>query len=401
MEKQINKPQLRFPEFNGEWERKKLGEIVKINQGLQIDISERLTEKIEGSYFYITNQFLKENSEKIYYIKNPPKSVICEKEDILMTRTGNTGMVFTNVEGVFHNNFFRVAYPNFINKFFLYNFLKLEKTQNQILRMAGTSTIPDLNHSDFYRIFLPYPTPYEQTKIASFLTAIDEKLQALKKKKILLEKYKKGVMQKIFSQELRFKPARPSSGDENGKAFAEWEVKNGNLIFESISDKNHNSDLPILAITQEYGAIPRDLIDYSVSVTDKSIESYKVVQVGDYIISLRSFQGGIEYSEYKGICSPAYIILRPTIPINNIFFKCYFKTENYIKELQKNLEGIRDGKMISYKYFSDIKLPYPSLTEQTHIANFLSAIDDKINHNNTQIQKNEQWKKGLLQKMFV
>ncbi len=243
----------------------------------------------------------------------------------------------------------------------------------------------------------------------------------------MLEAYKKGLMQRLFLSELgcegleddrimdsndaeknptilkskksKFRQLRFK--DENGKAFADWEVKNGNLIFESISNKNHNSDLPILAITQEYGAIPRDLIDYSVSVTDKSIESYKVVQIGDFIISLRSFQGGIEYSEYKGICSPAYIILRSTLPVNNLFYKCYFKTENYIKELQKNLEGIRDGKMISYKYFSDIKLPYPSLPEQTRIANFLSSIDDKIKHNDVQIEKMGVWKKGLLQKMFV
>ena len=86
-------------------------------------------------------------------------------------------------------------------------------------------------------------------------------------------------------------------------------MKFGNEIFENISDKNHNSDLPILAITQDNGAIPRDLIDYNVTVTDKSIESYKVVQIGDFIISLRSFQGGVEYSAYKGICSPAYIVL--------------------------------------------------------------------------------------------
>ena len=95
-------------------------------------------------------------------------------------------------------------------------------------------------------------------------------------------------------------------------------MKYGNEIFLNISDKNQTSNLPILAITQEYGAIPRDLIDYKVTVTDKSVESYKVVQIGDFIISLRSFQGGIEYSNYKGICSPAYIVLRSIIPINKM-----------------------------------------------------------------------------------
>ncbi len=84
----------------------------------------------------------------------------------------------------------------------------------------------------------------------------------------------------------------------------------GNKLFKSITNKNHNSDLPILAITQDQGAVPRDQIEYNVTVTDKSLSNYKVVEVGDFIISLRSFQGGIEYSRFKGICSPAYIILR-------------------------------------------------------------------------------------------
>lgn len=201
-------------------------------------------------------------------------------------------------------------------------------------------------------------------------------------------------MQKIFSQELRFKA-------DDGSEFPEWEEKNGNLLFESISNKDHNSDLPILAITQEYGAIPRDMIDYQVSVTDKSIETYKVVEIGDFVISLRSFQGGIEYSNYKGICSPAYVILRKRIEFNNQFYKHYFKTERYIKLMNKNIEGIRDGKMISYKQFSEILIPFPSLDEQTKIASFLSAIDTKIDLVKKQLDEAKNFKKGLLQQMFV
>ena len=131
----MNIPTLRFAEFEGEWELKKLGEVVKINQGLQIAISERYLEYVENSYFYITNEFLREKSDKKYFIKNPPKSVLCNKDDILMTRTGNTGMVVTNVEGAFHNNFFKIAYPDYINKDFLYYFLNLQETQNLILKI--------------------------------------------------------------------------------------------------------------------------------------------------------------------------------------------------------------------------------------------------------------------------
>jgi len=100
----------------------------------------------------------------------------------------------TNVEGAFHNNFFKIAYPNYI----IFYFLNLIQTQTQILKLAGTSTIPDLNHSDFYRIKIQLPQLPEQTKIANFLTAIDEKIQALKQKKTLLEQYKKDSCNRFF-----------------------------------------------------------------------------------------------------------------------------------------------------------------------------------------------------------
>ena len=182
--------------------------------------------------------------------------------------------------------------------------------------------------------------------------------------------------------------------------FNNWSESHGDSIFETISDKNHNSDLPILAITQDHGAIPRELIDFKISVSDKSIDSYKVVQIGDFIISLRSFQGGIEYSDYKGICSPAYIVLRPYVEVDKSFFKIYFKTDRYIKLLQRNLEGIRDGKMISFKYFSEIELFVPSIPEQEKIADFLSAVDDKLQALKKKNELLEQYKKGVMQKIF-
>ncbi|MCT4327056.1 restriction endonuclease subunit S [Elizabethkingia anophelis] len=180
----------------------------------------------------------------------------------------------------------------------------------------------------------------------------------------------------------------------------EWNFKFGNEIFDSISDKKHNSDLPILAITQDYGAIPRDLIDFKITVTDKSVESYKVVEKGDFIISLRSFQGGIEYSEYKGICSPAYIILRPSISIDRIFFKYYLKTPKYITHLNRKLEGIRDGKMISYSYFSDIALPLPSIEEQNKVSVFLSLIDIRIQTQRKIIEGLSLQKISIVKKLF-
>ena len=180
----------------------------------------------------------------------------------------------------------------------------------------------------------------------------------------------------------------------------EWDYPNGDKLFEPIANKNHNSDLPILAITQELGAIPRDMIDYHVSVTNKSVESYKVVEVGDFIISLRSFQGGIEYSNYKGLCSPAYIILRKKANLENDFYRHYFKSLPFIRDLNKNLEGLRDGKMISYKQFSEISIPNPKQKEQQKITACLSSLDEVITAESQKLELLKENKKGLTQYLF-
>jgi type I restriction enzyme S subunit len=290
----------------------------------------------------------------------------------------------------------------------------------KLVRYGTGSGVPTLNRNDVHAQKRAIPLLPEQQKIASFLSAVDEKIHQLTKKKALLEHYKKGVMQQLFSGQLRFKPdvtnetsLRASHCEEEGRGklkqsaqnkaeFPDWEWLGGNELFDNISDKKHNSDLPILAITQDQGAIPRELINYQMTVTEASVASYKVVQIGDFVISLRTFQGGIEFSDYHGICSPAYIILRPSSDdVDRTFYKFYLKTSNYIKQLQKNLEGIRDGKMISYKYFSEIKVPFPSHLEQQKIATYLSGIDTKIESVNNQITQTQTFKKGLLQGMFV
>lgn len=180
-----------------------------------------------------------------------------------------------------------------------------------------------------------------------------------------------------------------------------WNYVNANELFEPIVNKNHNSDLPVLAITQDQGAVPREKIGYNVIVSEKSIASYKVVEVGDFIISLRSFQGGIEYSYYKGLCSPAYIVLRKkNDTICNDFYRHYFKSWQFIQDLNRNLEGIRDGKMVSYQQFSAILIPYPPFAEQQRIADCLSTIDSYISSINEKVEQLKAHKKSLLQKLF-
>ena len=184
------------------------------------------------------------------------------------------------------------------------------------------------------------------------------------------------------------------------RSAAGWMEQFGGSLFDQISDRNPEPGLPVLAITQEHGAIPRHLIDYHVSVTEKSIESYKVVQVGDFIISLRSFQGGIEFSQYHGICSPAYVVLRRRGEGSDGYFRHYLKTDRFIQILIKNIEGLRDGKMISYKQFSELRLPVPSPAEQQKIADCLNSLDELIAAQARKGDALKTHKKGLMQKLF-
>lgn len=181
----------------------------------------------------------------------------------------------------------------------------------------------------------------------------------------------------------------------------EWNKECGGKLFDQISNKDHDSSLPILAITQEYGAVPREEINYHVSVSDKSVESYKVVQVDDFIISLRSFQGGIEHSKYEGLCSPAYVILRNKTSNLNCYFKHLFKSERFIRDMTKNIEGLRDGKMVSYKQFSELVLYFPPTeAEQQKIADCLTSINELIKSEEQKLEKLEAHKKGVMNQLL-
>ncbi|HEY0024707.1 MAG TPA: restriction endonuclease subunit S [Longimicrobium sp.] len=180
-----------------------------------------------------------------------------------------------------------------------------------------------------------------------------------------------------------------------------WTTLNGDTLFKPINNRGAAPALPVLAITQEHGAIPRDQIDYHVSVTAESVAGYKEVCEGDFIISLRSFQGGIEYSRYHGICSPAYVILRKKGDENDHFFRYLFKSERFIQQLTRNIEGIRDGKMISYAQFSEQLLPVPGPPEQQKIADCLGSLDDLIAAEGRKLEALQQHKQGLMQQLFV
>ena len=189
------------------WKISRMKNICKVRQGLQIPIDKRYLFKDNDSLEYITIRSINNPKQAKEYIKNPPKNVICNKDDILMARTGATGEVIINVAGVFHNNFFLVDYNRFIiDKMFLYYFLKSSLIKEHLLMVAGVTTIPDLNHKDFYN------TPFfqfsldEQNKIVEEIeTHIDKNRQVVKKlsKEVdLLKEYRQSLISEAVTGQL-------------------------------------------------------------------------------------------------------------------------------------------------------------------------------------------------------
>lgn len=397
---------MRFPEFTKEWETKKLGEII---------VEGKLGGNYENSESYKGFPVIKMGNlgrgeivlDKIQYLSQNEKyneGDVLKAGDLLFN-TRNTLELVGKVAiwrnelpfALYNSNLMRIKVNNLLepSNRFLNLYFNTNGAINQLRSFAtGTTSVAAIYSRDLAGFTVIFPSVQEQIKIASFLSLIDERITTQNKIIENLKTQMLGLQEKIFRQKVKLK-------DSNGRSFPLWSFKKGGELFESISNKNHYSDLPILAITQDKGAVPRDLIDYQITVTERSIESYKVVEIGDFIISLRSFQGGIEHSDYTGICSPAYIILRNKIEIAQHFYKYYFKTPDYIKLLNRKLEGIRDGKMISYSYFAEIELPFPIIEEQQKIASFLSKIDQKIQTEKAILERLENQKKYLLQQMFV
>jgi type I restriction enzyme S subunit len=402
MNHKIMIPELRFQEFDGEWKNRSMRDFTKINQGLQSPISERFYEKTDDNYFYITNEFLRKGSEKSYFIKNPSESVICYEDDILMTRTGNTGQVVTGVHGAFHNNFFKIKYDKTCSKWFLYYFLTSHKAQHTILKLAGTSTIPDLNHADFYKITLNTPTFPEQQKIASFLSAVDEKIQQISRKKELLEQYKKGLMQQLFSGKLRFK-------DENGNDYADWEdtffADTGKILIGLTHTPEYQPmGRPFLSSKNISGAfIDYNNIQYISEEKFQSMpESTKpkkgdilFTRVGSNLGNPKVIEEDIEFGIFVSLG-----VFRVNEKASNYFMRIWMDSDYFWRQLEQKVAGGAKNNL-NTGWLKEFKLNLPSFPEQQKIANFLSSIDAKIESTSQQITQTQSFKKGLLQQLFV
>ena len=252
-----------------------------------------------------------------------------------------------------------------------------------------TSDTWNLKYPQIETIKVQIPSVSEQDKVSEMFSVLDERIAAQAQLVESLKKYKRGVVDGIFSRKLNF---------SYPQTWAELEISE---LFMPISDKGY-SDKIVLTIVQGEGTMPRDSVDRRIAYDKSTISSYKRVLPNDFILHLRSFEGGLEIVNEEGVVSPAYTILRARNEIIPLFFYTFFRSYWFINsKLRISVEGIRDGKSINMNTFWHIKVPVPSIEEQRHISALISSIDNRIKIAEFEYKRLLQIRVGLMQQLFI
>eukprot|EP01155_Anaeramoeba_flamelloides_P027186 Anaeramoba_flamelloidesa822958_24.p1 GENE.a822958_24~~a822958_24.p1 ORF type:complete len:407 (-),score=48.20 a822958_24:410-1630(-) len=406
MSKNMNVPKLRFSEFSDEWEEKVIKNIASIVGGGTPDTTKKeywngniewftpteiKSKYISGSKRTISELGLKKSSAKIL-----PKGTL------LLSTRATVGDVGIALEECTTNQGFQslIINENNCNEF-LYNWILTSK--KEFLRKATGSTFLEISKKEIEKIKISIPSKQEQEKIASFLNQVDTKIEQLTRKEKLLQQYKKGVMQKIFNREIRFKT-------DDGSEFCEWEEKKLGEVFKRITTKNKEDNQNVLTISAQNGLINQEKY-FNKSVSAKDVTGYYLLENGDFAYN-KSYSKGYPMGAIKrlnnyekGVVSTLYICFRINEKYDSSFYEKYFDSGFLNKELHKIAqEGARNHGLLNMsvvEFFNDIKIPVPLIKEQNKIANFLSSIDNKIEQTGKQLKQTKEFKKALLQQMFV
>ena len=422
--KQKLQPNLRFPEFEGEWEMKKLGEVMKFKvtnsfSRENLNYEKGVVKNIHYGDIHTKFQTLFDITKESVPFVNEEISIgriseenYCKEGDIIFADASeDINDVGKSIEiknlnserllSGLHTLLGRPMDSKFIIGFNGYLF-KSNNIRLQIQKESQDSKVLSINVGRILGINLSFPSSLpEQTKIASFLTAVDNKLHALKQKHALLEQYKKGVMQQLFSGKLRFK-------DENGNDYPDWEEKRLGEVAEKRIIKNRDNKINLVFTNSAVQGIvnQRDFFDKDIA-NQNNLLGYYIVEKDDFVynprISTNAPVGPISRNHLDtGIMSPLYSVFR--FKYGNFDFIEYFFNSSVWHLHMKNISnyGARDDRMsFSTSDFYKMPIPFPCNKEQQKIANFLSSLVAKIESTTQQITQTQTFKKGLLQKMFV
>ena len=372
--------------FNPNWQIKTLNEVCdKISAGGDKP-DDCTTEKTEENQIPIFSNGIK-NKGLCGYTKTPTIT----KPALTISARGTIGFACVRYEPFFPIVRLICVIPN--EKLVILEFLCY--ALQYIIPQGEGISVPQLTIPNFKKIKIPIPPLDEQKRIASALSKIDAYLENTIKLIEEKERFKRGIAKKLLTcKEGENIPEARFKGFED-----EWEIVKLGDMFDNFKEKN-NEDKIILASTIDKGVIPNSLTERKIIRKKESLSNYKLVKKGCFVISLMSFQSGFEYSDYEGIISPAYTVLKPKIEMAHYFYKYYFKSFKFIKDLRPYAEGIRHGKQIKFKACKDILVPYPSIEEQEKIGGYLSLLDAEIDNLKKQKELIKEMKRGAMQKLL-
>jgi type I restriction enzyme S subunit len=395
-------PKLRFKEFDGDWTSNKLKQLTDV---LKCGVASTPTYVDEGGYPFLSAQnvsrdglmdYSKVNNISAEFYKKISKTKLL-KGDILYSRVGasyGVASIFDKDEeyGVYVS-LTHIRANKDLDNVFLKLFLNSPKARVQAERgVFQGGGVQNLNVGVVEEFELSIPSKPEQTKIAFFLSAADEKISQLTQKHELLSQYKQGMMQKLFSQQIRFKA-------DDGSEFGEWEI---NIIRNVFTNKSKNfnpqneGNLPCIELehlSQNTGKILGTIESCEQQSTKNLFEKNSVL-----FGKLRPYLRKFAKPKFKGVCSSEIWVLTG-IKVSNDYLLQYIQSEQF-----SELTNIQSGSKMpraDWGVISEAEIEYPYLEEQAKIANFLSSIDQKIEVVAQQIEQAKQWKKGLLQQMFI
>lgn len=407
---EVLQPKTRFPEFNvnsSQYQKHLFKDIFDFSTGKNIKQKEASPEFENpcvryGELYHMYNEVI----TKVINSTNLDKSelVFSDGNEILLPSAGEdpldigsaSALTVKNVAIGRTINILKPLKDNIYNQIYASYYIN-HKLRKKISSLAKGVSISNVYNSDLKTLEIILPSLLEQNKLAKFLLSVDEKLNLLKEKKILLEEFKKGIIQKIFNQELRFK-------NDDGNDYVNWDEKCLGDILIKNSRKNKNLIVTYVeSISNKFGFVSQDDFFDSNNIASKNLSNYYVIENGFFAYNpSRINVGSLAYKNDNktSVISPLYISFKTKNEVNDIFLLNYFDTLNFVNQMNASFEGsVRNT--LSYESLIKIKISLPCRQEQTKIAIFLSAIDKKIDLVSNQIQDNQEYKIGLLQQMFI
>ena len=388
--KKLNVPNLRFPEFQEEWKEERLADIADLYKGTGIS-KDQLSDDGEPCILY-GELYTKYKSETIREVIsktniNNTKLVRSKANDVIIPCSGETAEDIATARCVLNGNILLGGDLNIIRlhgydgAFMSYQLNGRRKYD--IAKVAQGVSVVHLYGEHMKGVKTINPCLEEQKKIAKLLSLLDERIATQNKIIEDLKKLKCAIIEKVYSE-------------IQGKEYSYGQ------LFDVVNERNKQMEYSnILSANQEKGMVNRDDLNLDIQFERSNINTYKIVKKGDYVIHLRSFQGGFAFSDKLGVCSPAYTILRPNSILEYGYLSNYFTSQRFIKSLALVTYGIRDGRSINVEEWLRMKITIPPKEHQQYIVKVIGTFERKIEDEEAYAAQLSKQKQYLLRQMFI